>query len=213
MCSALVASRVARLCVARAQIVGLDETSDFDHRVVLGLLVEHVRRLRAIPAFRAAVLALAVETNYGGPMEATLAWDCLRAPELQPVVLLTDTRKTTKQSVAGVVTTLSYKILYIATLLDYMRADRLLWADDQCFVTCNGPAKTIQNELCSQMLRYRRDVRHSKTDEAGDGVVRIHGKGRGERDDLMMALQMALYWLSARAHDPAFLQKTYVRHV
>lgn len=197
------------MCV-RAQIVGVDETAEYDHQAVFGMLIEHVTRLRRVPSFRGAVCALAVETNYGGPMEATLAWECLRHPRLQPTVLLTDVRKGTDTSVAGIVTTLTYKKLYIDTLVAYLREHRLVWADDASFVT-QGDRVAIQTQLCSQMLRYRRDVQHSKTNDALDGVVRIHGKGRGERDDLMMALQMALYWLSARAHDPSFVERTYER--
>lgn len=193
------------MCVS--QVVGLDETSEYDHRLVFGMIVEHVRKLRSIPAFRSSCCVLAVERNYGGPMEATIALDFLTQAGMQPVHVIAEERGAGGVSLPGVVTDLSAKKFYIHTLQHAMQHKRLAWAGEGVFVSTQADHGKIQREMCGQMMRYRRDVIKSKTQESAEGTVRIHGKNQSgsERDDLMMALQIALYWGATKMSDPQFI--------
>ncbi len=189
------------------QVVGLDETSEYDHKLVFGMIVEHVRRLRTIPAFRGACCVLAVERNYGGPMEATMAVDFLTQAGLQPVHVISEERGSGSRSLPGVVTDLTAKKFYINTLQQLMHKGGIVWAEDGVFVSTQMEREKAQREMCGQMMRYRRDVIKSKTHDSADGTVKIHGKNHSgsERDDLMMALQMAVYWGSTKMSDPHFI--------
>lgn len=95
------------------------------------------------------------------------------------------------------------KAVYINTLLDFMRPGRVHWA--QHFVS-ERPA-AVQKELSQQLCFYRRERREGADPAWQAGKSVLSGKAPGLRDDLMMALQMALYWGLVTLDDPRFQRK------
>jgi hypothetical protein len=102
----------------------------------------------------------------------------------------------------GVITGEREKVLYIDTLVDFMRRNCFHWAEEAYFVS-EKPAE-MREQLCRQMMRYRRERKEPREDGWQDTKTRIFGKAHGHKDDLMLALQIALYWFVVKTGDPRF---------
>lgn len=60
------------------------------------------------------------------------------------------------------------------------------------------------HKLVQQLSMFRRTVRTPKDEVYQLGKLAFSGKGGGNKDDLVLALQMAMYWGSEVRRDPRF---------
>jgi hypothetical protein len=95
------------------------------------------------------------------------------------------------------------KVVYIDTLVSFLRPGAFHWIAEEHFVSENGPK--LRTELCKQMMNYRRERKAPREEGWQDTKVRIFGKASGMQDDLMMALQMAVYWMVIKTGNAEFM--------
>lgn len=96
------------------------------------------------------------------------------------------------------------KVVYIDTLTSFLRPGNFKWVADEHFSSSDG--LKMRDMLCKQMINYRRERRNPREGEWNDTTkVRIFGKADGLQDDLMMALQIAVYWMTIKYADAEFM--------
>lgn len=173
------------------------------------MVQRHLLGLRRQRVFNGSCFVLAIERNYGGAVaHGWLETALTRDRRLRPLHVLAEASGASQEAMTGVITNLEKKKNYIQALYQYLHDGRMCWADAATFVTSAEP-KAIQSELNKQMLKFRQDI--TKKDDGRDSVLRIHGKGRGDKDDLMLATMIALFWALCKRHDSHFLQMARAR--
>lgn len=167
--------------------------------------------LRDYPKFAQAVLVVIVECNMGYPIADRIR-GMLSRPDMRPIFILS--RDPGKKGRAGVWTGETEKVLYGSTLERVLANGALSRA--KTFVAPSSAdsqrPERHWDELLKQMATFRRIV-HEPTDETSQKFrVTLTGKGGGAKDDLVLALQMALYWGDDVRRDPVFLTMTEQAH-
>lgn len=160
--------------------------------------------LRDHPKFAQAVLVVIVECNMGYTI-ADRVRGMLSRPDMRPILVLS--RDPGKKGRAGIWTGETEKTLYATNLERIMANNALARAGTFVSPPSADPQRSERHwdELLKQLATFRRIV-HQPTDEAFQKFrVTLTGKGGGAKDDLVLALQMALFWGDDVRRDPMFL--------
>lgn len=160
--------------------------------------------LRDHPKFAQAVLVVIVECNMGYTIADRIR-GMLSRPDMRPILIVS--RDPGKKNRAGIWTGETEKVLYASTLERVLANNALARAEAFVAPSSADPQRAERHwdELLKQLATFRRIV-HQPTDEAFQKFrVTLTGKGGGAKDDLVLALQMALYWGDDVRRDPVFL--------
>lgn len=181
---------------SRVLILGLESTLSFkmSANAMTDFVRKHLRKLRQMPALKDLLIVPIVESQGGISMAQTLC-DVFRETEFQPITFLLSHKVNASCETEGVQTTKSIKenmVFLVENLLLSLRL--LVW--NNVFTTgirnFNSPPNyNVENAknviltlLQSQMTKLYYDDKQHITGKAGDGY----------KDDLVMALFLAIYW-------------------
>lgn len=181
------------------QIVGVDHTRSHKPDEVDQMLLRHLIKIRQCSVYSRSAIVLIIEANLSWIVAEGVA-KLLSRVEFQPVVVLSE--DSTPRHRAGVWTGEYEKVVYIDTLRQYMNTGHVHWAKEDEFISDRPVA--VREELCKQMMAYRRERKEPAQEGWNQAKTKIFGKAHGLQDDLMMALQMSLYWGLTKLGDPDF---------
>lgn len=164
------------------------------------MLLRHVQGLRDHPALGRAVIVLIIEANMsyiGADQVARL----LQRTELRPIYVVS--RDPSHKARPGVWTGENEKQLY-ALELERVLANNSLRRLQTLVHRDPAHANQKWEQLVRQIGMFRRTVQNPLDEVFQKFRVAFSGKGGGNADDLVLALQMALHWGSDVRRDPQF---------
>lgn len=179
-------------------VLGLDRTPSADSRKVEQLVVDHLSRLRRYEPCRGALIVLYVEANMSW-IEVDRVRLLAERAVLQPCFIASHNSKPGK---LGVITDESNKAAYVDTLRHLLADDRLSHARH----TQSEDPEACIYALHDQLRRFRRHYVAPREPETQRGRAYMTGKGANRKDDLLLALMMAVYYSLHTRHDPHFKQ-------
>lgn len=153
------------------------------------MLLRHALSLRRHSVYRGAAIVLITESNMSFIQSSHVA-RLLDIPDIRPLVVVSEDSK--GEGRVGVITGQNEKVAYIEAVRFLMQSKRLSWAADDQLIS-DRPVK-LREEMCKQMMAYRRERKDPREVGWTDTKVKIFGKSHGMQDDLFIALQMAIYW-------------------
>lgn len=151
-------------------------------------IVEHFNRLLKLDQLRRAVFVVAIENNFGVE-HATLGLRLQRAFPQRIILLHEEGQERDK---AGVRTTNALKRDAVALTKATLLARRMVVAEE--LVSLHDKPREMFAEFEQQLLRYRGFLDEAKTPHGHDKLT-YSGKVDGARDDMAMALMLALWWM------------------
>lgn len=159
------------------------------------MIRQHYLGLRAQPQYRLAYVRVFIEANMSF-IDAGRVADQLSEPCFKPLEVV----RHDKQGRYGIWTTRDRKMAYcdeIRRAVPHMRLATVL-------VTAK-PRENI-DELCAQLGQFR--IEHSFKAKEGESLFCqrvLTGKSTGQKDDLWMALGIAIYYMHRSRDDTAFV--------
>ena len=174
--------------IAGAEAIDANHPEDY-----LSPLAHHLTRLRASAATANATLVIAIELNLG--QEA--GWLSKYINErFNNVLIMQETALK-----VGVPTDAALKRDMANQLRSRLVRGAVHIAHD--FVCVSSPAETVLGKLKQQMCDYA-EVRTASTDPLRGARTQFSGKMGGRRDDLVVALQLAVIWSGVAKTDPKY---------
>lgn len=173
-----------------AGVLAIDAHTPEDY---LDILIVHLRNLRSHRATFASTLVIAAEMNLGMESE-WIKREVMRSGILNVIFMQEKLLR------SGVPTTHQTKKDMMMKLRGRLCAGRLRIADT---FTTHGSVDEILDTLKKQMIAFS-EVKTPSSDPAAAVKVRWHGKRNGERDDIVIAMQLALYWSEHFRSDPKY---------
>jgi hypothetical protein len=151
----------------------------------------HFRALRAIKQYHHAHIFVFPESNYS-VIEAGNVADIVTQHEFAPVHVETQQVGTNKARL-GVMTQANEKKMYAQDLAMVLSNGQLQYPLDMLFVS-QTPVLS-KDTLLQQLRTYRRETKMTNNEDAAFAQIKetYSGKGGGRKDDLCMALQIAVY--------------------
>jgi hypothetical protein len=182
------------------------------------MIHEHVHRLRSHPIYGSCLIRVFIEANMS-PTDADRVADMLRHPRYRPesmdiVCEVKDRVRGGGFQQPGVFTTHSKKEAFAEELgrnIDFMHFARLF--------VCQGQPEVIQRELYMQLASFRVEVvGTADPDRQLHAKIIVTGKSSGKKDDLVMALCIALFHMFRSIHgteqaDQLFRQRCFNRGI
>jgi hypothetical protein len=151
----------------------------------------HLSAIRSRTQYRHAHIFVFIESNYS-VIEAGRVSDIMSQHRFAP--LSVEKQCTAKnQSRIGVLTGANEKKVYAEDLQMVLSREQLQYPVETEFISQQPePAK---EELLKQLRMYRRETKASNHEDEAFALIKetYSGKGGGRKDDLCMALQIALY--------------------
>lgn len=176
-------------------IVGMDSTPVADSNEVERVVHRHLADLRNSHAFRASLITLFVEANMSW-IEADRVKKLASDPLLQPLYMPAFNSK----NLPGVITTEHNKIAYVDTLRRLLEDESIGFATEMI----SARPLELKKQLMEQMRMFRRVVQKPRNEEAQSSRVFMTGKGNNRKDDLLLALMMAVYFSRVARNDDKF---------
>jgi hypothetical protein len=180
-------------------IVGIDACSSRRDAVKNQLIMDHVGGIRT--RFPYALIVVYIESNFD-----CFAADGIRTmithPMLGAVKVISDTSG--KEERVGVYTGPGEKRRFAEQLEHYLRVDSLTMSDT--ITSSSDDTNEVRDKLIAQMETYRRDIRAPSDETHGTWKVSYSGKSSGCKDDLVLALQIVLYWSHVQLADDDFIE-------
>jgi hypothetical protein len=131
---------------------------------------------------------------------ADLVAQWCRSMAYQPMII--ESRDPTARGRVGVWTGPYEKEAYAWTLRDIVESDRLYFASDMV----GDNIERDKQELISQLRQFRMERMDPLDSAFGKFKYAYTGKtGGGNKDDLALALMIAIYWGQRRREDPQFI--------
>lgn len=189
----------------QAIIVGLDTCGSARAGDVDQMIFDHVAALRAHPRYRRALLVAFVEANMSWILVDRVAQLLCNAPILQPIEVPSFDASSRQR--AGVITSEDTKRSYVA-LLQRLLSDRCLRYVGNPTMVGKEPEK-LQRALEDQMRNFRRAVKLPTSPEFQNYTVKLSGKSGNSKDDLVMALMIALHWSSVMRQSRPFQDRAH----
>jgi hypothetical protein len=146
-------------------------------------IYNHLTRIRLLDATRSAKIIVAAEMNLGHEASWLQDFICARFRDIH-FMQETDLK-------VGVPTSAPLKKEMALELRDRLNAGTLRVSED--FVSSSAPTNEVLGKLKQQMYEYA-EVRIPSTDPLKPPSIHFSGKKGGKRDDLVIALQLALVW-------------------
>lgn len=151
------------------------------------MLVRHCHDLRRHDAYRDAVILLIVEANMSY-LDADRVANLFQQVASPVHVLSRDQNRARRP---GIWTGAVEKELYVNSLVNVLRMKGL----GRTASLLGSHPETDWHLLLTQLSMFRRETRSPTDPRFGRFVTTFSGKaGAGQRDDLAMALQMAVHW-------------------
>lgn len=181
-------------------------------RLIVDMLVRHLRRIRQRPEFKSSLVVVRIEGNHCW-ISATTLYNELKLPEFEPILFERSTNKNLRRLIArdgysallhsekvGKTTTNEVKSTALGQLQRSLASGALVVYRD--FISDN-PEK-IKKEIINQMNMYRLEVKEQEGlfDKAS---FRMGGKAPGRKDDLAWVVQMCLLQMLELSQDSKFL--------
>jgi hypothetical protein len=182
-------------------IAGMDISDSHKHDVIVKMLQNHVLMLRAIPQYHKADIFLYIEANMSFISADEVCEMYIRNDEkFGPVIPVSDRKEGDGRY--GVWSGQYEKEAY-ARGLAYTMSDGNL---DYCRHMAGAKIEATKMVLQDQMKNLRREAK-TPQDMAFQQVKYVYtGKSSGKRDDLCMALQIALHCMRKQRCNPKFLK-------
>ena len=151
------------------------------------VILNHLARLLMVPELACAIFVIIIENNFGGVAHALLQ-DLIVARFPGRCVFVQE-----KENVLGVRTTPTAKREMLTPLQMMFEQDNVYFAD--CFVTEHAKPAEMHKNWMEECLNYQEHVEAFKGPLQTAPKKTWTGKNSdGMRDDLCMALQLAVYW-------------------
>lgn len=150
----------------------------------------HLEGIRKTVQYKDAYIFCYIESNMSR-IDANQVRDVVQQSRFAPVHVEYQIHQNKPR--IGVLTGAEEKKQYVKDLQNILSNGQACFPDDSMFVT-NEPDKCKQL-LVQQVLQFRRDEKVSNADDPAFSVVKetFSGKHGGRKDDLAMALQIALH--------------------
>jgi len=179
------------------------------------MICEHFINLRRIPRYRAALVVLCIEANYGGSVGVSRIADLIRSVDYKQTgnanQIWVRSRSNNEDGLEGIWTTDTLKACYTRSLINVMSSGNLFVCETRSFVTCKRNKHTrdadpdhILNELYKQLGNYRYETTYADDKPMQIAKTAITGKSPGCKDDLAFALSMSLHWNSMTRRERSF---------
>lgn len=153
---------------------------------------KHLESIRSRPLYHHAYIFVYIESQYS-VIEAGNVRDIVQQHRFAPVAVESQIRKGGKQPRLGVMTMNEEKKLYAQDLAMVLSHGQLLYPEESEFISSDSVA--VKEELLAQLRQYRRETKMTHQEDAAFADVKetYSGKAGGRKDDLCMALQIALF--------------------
>ena len=169
-------------------LVGIDSSDAVRSEEVAAMLYDHFKALRTNAHYQRSVLVLIVEANMSN-IEVDRVLGVAQRPEFEPVYVVRRVRRASTY-LPGVTTTEANKRAYVSRLENLLGDGQLRVARE---LVSAAPDRHLQT-LGNQLRMFRRVVKPQRTPEFATARSALTGKGLGQKDDLIMALMMSLYF-------------------
>jgi hypothetical protein len=183
----------------RYLICGADSTPSSEADTVDRMIYDHILELRSNRVYGKCVIVLYIESNYSWVEADRVAKICSAYP-LRPVYV--ETSKHGGSIRPGVLTTKDSKTGYMFATRQLLQCDNLSFA--KAFVSSHP--EDVKNALIGQLEQFRKVTKVPKDAEFGTTQVTYTGKSFNSKDDLAMALMMAIYFSFATRASKPFLE-------
>ena len=174
-------------------IVGIDACAGADQAQMTGYILNHVAALRRRDEFKNALFTVFIEANLSIALSNSYA-DALQAKQFQPVFVPTERKlgvTDKRKNRYGVFTTAENKEFYVCTLSFHLHNNTLALAKN---IVGQDPVKDIR-DLQEQLTNYERKTK-PVTNPFQNAKYTFSGKSDCTKDDLCLALQIVLYWMT-----------------
>lgn len=161
------------------------------------MLTAHIQNLRNVPQFAEAFIFVYIEANM-----SWLSADMVARILMQFDRVVVAQKDPSPQNRFGVWTGPSEKENYASGLQRVLVDDLLCFAD----VMIGANQEKDVKELMDQLAVYRKEIKAPTDLMHGSHKIAYGAKSHGRKDDLALALQICLYWMSLTRIDPEFLQ-------
>ncbi len=151
------------------------------------LLVDHINAIREIPGFEGCTIGLIVESNLGN--EAEYQDLACRLAHLERIVVMNED---TSHERLGIRTTATLKrsMAFMTGLL--LMHGKIKFHRHLFSVNGRQSALQLRQQLLGQFLNYKRIVKPAQ-DEWDTSKETFTGKKGGNKDDILIALQLGIY--------------------
>jgi hypothetical protein len=176
--------------------VGIDSSGSYDIDDIQAMIRGHIERLREYPEYAEAYIEVFVESNLSYLSANAVANMVMSYPRV-------NVAREDKLGRYGVHTGEAEKENYAKGLGIIMMDNMLHFAHHVASVDW----KENRMGLIDQLRVFRREVIESKSPGFSNPKVCYTGKSHGRKDDLVLALQIALYWMAKKRGDLDFIAK------
>lgn len=195
----------------RAIIIAMDTVSSDDSLEVEQMVYHHLAGIRSIPLLRPSVIRVYVEINHSLYEGSRILRQCSKY-RFSPIEM--QTTKTGSGSKLGVFTSHATKQAYVDIVTDLLRDESLHFTDSPVPPHTQELSFTTMSKLLVEQLKAFRKIKKTPRDKTADvNTVYFSGKGQGRKDDLLLALMIALYFSGLDRNDPAFRESCRARNI
>lgn len=164
---------------------------------ICAMIKDHCVQLRSKPAFRRALFVFFLEANMSYVATNRLN-AMLDVPAIQPVHVERDRKNPAR---FGIWTGQAEKEAYVDRMVDALVDNSLCFAKN---MVGQNLAKD-RGDLLKQMSKFRREVKPPSDFMFGTAKVAYSGKSSSQKDDLILAVQIALFWGHNKRIDSRFV--------
>jgi hypothetical protein len=175
-----------------------------EHVEIMAMVVGHLKSLRAVKAYQGAHIYLFIEANMSW-LSADFVAGYTRQHDDNLSVVSADASKHHRP---GVWTGPTEKENYTAALISLLQDNRLYFAKN----TTSERLAEHQLDLKRQLTVFRKEIKAPVDQVFGRFTVAFSGKAPGKKDDLVLALQICLYWMGRQRGNTDFLAYAKSRH-
>lgn len=159
---------------------------------IVDMMETHIMKIRSSKQYQSCQIYAFIESNYS-VIEAKNVSNVITQHQFMPIKVHYQVKANNMQRV-GVYTGPNEKRMYVQELSLALSHESLYYPIDFEFISCKQ-TNVIKDELLQQLRMYRRETKMSVHEDEAFAQVHVaySGKGGGRKDDLCMALQMAVY--------------------
>lgn len=189
------------------QVVGLETLKSSNDADVIAMIAAHFRALREHERFRDSLIVFFIEANHCFLHANRVAELARTHTDLGNIFVWKADPKSGKRTKEapkdGVWLTEDIKMVMADQMCGVLENKRIHFYNQ----LVSSKPETQKKKLCDQMRNYRRKVKVAPDPDFQKSKFAMSGKSTGKYDDLLICVQMCLYWGARARETPSFVQK------